>query len=422
MSRRSSSKSEVIPPNAGTYHLHFGLGRLGLGLVLGLIRTETPLIVVQRDSKHWPSRRDRLNGTNCELNNNHDFQKEVRVLWTEGAAAEVEKFIAPNLSSATPESYLLIYKNLAEITWVTKYVSTITTALHEHQDEIIKWLESLDVSGFHIYPFENTITLQSRRHTVCKVVPDRICGEDITYSRKNEPAKCEINVEHYKDVVIEDPQNVVFRTFVKDGVSTIKSGELYNYYHRRKRYLVNAVHHVVAIFGYEKLDKMMVPREDWHMQHMPIIAEAILNDGSDVSFLLNVLIGAQAMRLVLEAYKLSPENRRTIFKGRNDEQQYLSLVEYGQKSISRFRITPDRITRVLRTDEFTKFQADYKEHVGGLRYYIDHHQSQINNFSARLKPWLGDISALLEAIDGANMRRIIKELTHKKKRSAKRLK
>ncbi len=387
--------------SARRYHLHVGLGRLGLGLVLGLIRTDVPVIIIQRTSEEWDKRRPRLNGRGTlGLSNYVGLNRSVKVRWIDNNSSAIQK----ELESPGSHSYLLIYSQLSDLDWITGYCSSMTTSIGE-QEEIEDWLSRSSVSGgMTIYPFENKITLtgSKSKNTVRRVMPDRICPDYPEFMESGNSMR--VRVEQYAQVVFNAPASECKELFSMDGpvnVISTESERLFDYYYHRKRRLVNGLHFDVATFGYQRLLDLGVRTSDWKTQYLTILIESILNDRSQKQHFINVLIGAQAMTLVFEADALPALDKPKVFLGGSKEQLYMRLCEYGMSSLERFRNVTDRIDRVLRLDKTEKLVENYREHVSELRKFIDNYRKGVDEFPARLKPWAAEICQVVEVLTDA---------------------
>ena len=381
------------------YHLHVGLGRLGLGLVLGLIRADIPIIITARTSKDWESRRPQLDGRRTlGLSNNCGLNRSVKVLWVDDNSSPIQK----ELESEGVCSYLLIYSQLSDLDWVTQHCSSMTTSIG-NQEEIEEWLERSNVYGdLTIYPFENKITMTSSKNRIRRVVADRICPDYPVF--KDSLCSLSVQVEKYAQVVLNAPAEECKRLFLLEGsvnVIIAESDDLYSYYYHRKRRLVNGLHFDVATFGYQRLLELGVDKADWETQYLTILIESILNDRSQIQHFIKVLIGAQAMTLVCEADVLLPNDKSGVFLGRSAEQLYMELCEFGESSLDRFRNVTDRLDRVLRLDKPEKLVENYREHLSELRDFIDTYRKDVDEFPARLKPWAAEICRVVEVLTHA---------------------
>jgi len=141
-----------------------------------------------------------------------------------------------------------------------------------------------------------------------------------------------------------------------------------------------------------------VPFSDWHVQSLPILIEYVLSDAGRGQHPVDVLIGGQAMRLVMKALQLNELERDQVFLGRSKEQLYLSLLEDGTRNLARFKEVADPLERVLKLDDFDKFTKKNAIFVSGLLQFNRENEEEVDRFPARLKPWRADVNHVLEGL------------------------
>ncbi len=390
------------------FHLHVGLGRLGMGLVLELIRPDVPLIILQRgngSSKKWLEQlKARLSVTLknsiCKDKRLVPYrlcrQTTVRVLDGNSRAIREE------IHQSSGESFLLIYEHLTDINWVTNYCATMSASIKEEGwNEFEPWLEhSAEAGGMKIFPFENGVVVNSPRNQVIPVTPDRICAKDITFNERL--STLDIEVENFAHIVINAPEHEWQQLFSirREEVTAAESAVLFEYYSHRKRFLVNGLHYYLATFGYGRLLEIGVPDADWRAQYLPIVIEYVLSDAGKAQHAVDVLIGAQAMRLMVELESRCPTDTELeqVFSGRSTEQVYLSLCDYGVSSIARFKKITDPLDRILKLDNYAKFTEKTEAFVNDLLRFQATYEGGIDQFPARLKPWRADLGNVLSEL------------------------
>jgi hypothetical protein len=390
----------LVAPNQMLRHLHFGLGALSVGLVLGLIRRDAPLVIAQRKTGSWRSKDKELRKL-CEvgtvsLRNYVEFDRVVNVYDAAQLTSDVKRKIA---SGTTTSSSLLFYSQLSELDWLMNKVGSVSTAVGSGQQEVSRWLDTFNGPPLAVFPFENTISFTSCKHRVLNVIPDRICpgvtvnSQEIS-TRAEESAEVVVNASD-----VEWSQ--AFRSNANVRVIVVEEKELYNYYWLRKRRLVNGLHYDLTTFGYRQLAKREIPVKHWKTQYLPIVIDSLLAEESEIHNYVKTLVGAQAMRLAIEAGGLPNSLKHRVFGDKNSEQLFLSLCEYGDKSINRFRNATDLLTRVLDLENIESMDKKFREHVKQLNLFVSNHGEDIESFPARLRPWRADIDYVITMLTEA---------------------
>jgi hypothetical protein len=271
----------------------------------------------------------------------------------------------------------------------------------EGWDEFEPWLEtSAEAGEMRVFPFENGVVVNSPRNNVIPVTPDRICAKDIKFDART--GTIDLEVEDFAHIVIKSPEHEWQQVFSirKEEVTTADSASLFEYYSHRKRYLVNGLHYYLATFGYGRLLDIKVPVEDWRAQYLPIVIEYVLSDAGKAQHAVDVLIGAQAMRLIMELESRYPSQAELeqVFSGRSTEQVYLSLCDYGLSNLARFKKVTDPLDRILKLDNYARFTEKTETFVNDLHRFEATYGGGIDEFSARLKPWRADLGNVLSEL------------------------
>lgn len=282
------------------YHLHVGLGRLGVGLVLEYVRPDKPIIILQRKNspdKQWI--RDLQSGQTVTLRNGNSLDRRVKIAIVEENSVAIEKQIAGG------ESYLILYDRVDHLDWIAKYCDSMTTSIGDKGwSELGPWIKQCaEEAKLLVFPFENDVEPSVSKKFTRMVTPDRICAKDVQYHN----GVISIEVEKFAEIFINAPKGECSPLFSMERgeIEAVESSALYAYFHLRKRVLVNGLHYYLATFAYGGLLAKRVDPKDWHAQYLPILIEYVLSDAGRGQHPIDVLIGAQAMRLVLEASRLN---------------------------------------------------------------------------------------------------------------------
>ncbi|WP_036307390.1 hypothetical protein, partial [Methyloglobulus morosus] len=280
-------------------HLHIGLGKLALGLVLGLLRPELRLVIAQRYSENWQFMR---NIDQVELLNEADnvgYKHIAKVKRINKKNPITVRQILALLKDGSP--VLILYDEidgLNVLNDILDKVCSITTSVGKKgEGDIVTWLKGIRPSPECIvYPFENTediykiITEHNEESThpitIRRTIPDRICPDHKIHT-SGKKAAVKIKPEEYAHIVIQSSLKECNKIFIgceenfKEGdtgkILVTQSSEVYQYFHDKKRRLVNSIHYFLALLSYDSLLKKDIPVMDWENQYMPYLLSVVLN-------------------------------------------------------------------------------------------------------------------------------------------------
>ncbi|ESS73493.1 hypothetical protein MGMO_18c00010 [Methyloglobulus morosus KoM1] len=130
---------------------------------------------------------------------------------------------------------------------------------------------------------------------------------------------------------------------------------------------------------------------DWENQYMPYLLSVVLNQHSIERQVINTLISAQAMRCVVDTSSIEEEAQNWIFNGCDKTQVYFKLIAYGNYALERFKLSTDRVNRVLKFNDILKNKDKLKEHIDEMGVFFISCSDPIETFPSHQRPWKQDI-------------------------------
>lgn len=396
------------------FHLHIGLGRIGLGLVLGLLNPNLKVVIAQRCSEEWKniSNKDK-SVVKLKLSNNVGYNKYVNVKYIDNDKHKINIDKIINGLNTCP--LLIIYDDKDKfkvLDTLIPHIFSISTSLKkvEAQMDFVTWLNNNShlTSHLKVFQFENVIipellNINSENNTSIKLIrtiPDRVCP----YINRKNNTNIHIDVDEYYHVVIDAPFEeceYIISNIDMDKILFAKSSEVYDFYHNRKRRLVNSIHYFLALLSYNSLRHRNIPKKNWSTQYMPYLLSSILNPHSWERKLINTLIMAQAIRCVLDTrdFTNNPNIIEQIFNGCNETQLFSKLIEYSTDFLDRLNNQTDLVNRVLDFEETSILNMKHDEHINELSKFISYNEKPIDEFSSHYRPWRQDIRKALTEIE-----------------------
>lgn len=384
---------------ADNIHLHIGLGRIGLGLVLGLLCENLHLVIAQRCSKNWEKYK-KLDY--IELSNNKGYKQKAKVVY-------IKNKFELDFDFNKNKTFIILYEpdiGLDALNNIIPSIKYITTSIKDEnaQKLVAEWIKKEGFcSNVILFPFENIIHDElldlNSRIKVVKTMPDRVCT-DIKFNKNS----LYIDVEEYFNLIINTDIEECTSVFKENENIIFANSECeYKFLYNKKRRLVNSIHFFLALLSYDSLRKRNIPEIAWRYQYMPYLLSSFINKSSHEKQLINMLINAQAIRCVLEAKEINDQKAiERIFNGCNETQLFLKLIEYSNNFLYRCNQSSDLINRVLNFDALLKDRNrnKYNEHIKELRLFINAKETAIDEFPSHYKHWRHDIlDALYELIE-----------------------
>lgn len=390
-------------------HIHFGPGKLGIGLVLALLNYRLPLrlVIFGRRSKDWKVHAHEKSIVLRSKSGDDQirWQHRVKLLHDEGNAR------LEDLRIAAEKDDVLICSDIDHWDAFRGFIeqaNTITTSLEGGQQELIGLLTKCHFRArpVPLYPFENvsefdesTETLEKCGMKVCRVIADRICSD-----REFPENSVEVKCEDYAEVIIfekdrkekSSPFDPDFRVAHPDpafkAIKFVSEERLFDYYYKRKRYLVNAVQHVLAIYSYSKLLSHDIPTREWARQHLDLLQEAINNAESASTPHIKTFIAGQIARLMIEQRQECYEELDTA---EDDERTFYKLRAFCDRVLLRTKGHADYLGRILDFKRTDKTERRFVEHFLHFSDFNEEHSHEIDSLPIREKVQSEDVRATL---------------------------
>lgn len=386
-------KDEPLLAAQKKIHVHFGAGKMGLGLVVPLMCENNQIIIIQRPSPKWDNTKYQdyltinLNGTETFKFNFYHEQSG--------------KNLDDILDLISTGNNVFICSGKMEILGpIIENAYSISTALDTGLDYIVNVLEGLKFpQKVNLYPFENDHTAVERLREklskknnsidVINLIPDRICPER-KIDRKNIMVKC----ESYANVVVRGANKDVYDLFSNNpNVIVADSNEEYDFYYKKKFWLLNSIHMIMAIYGYEYLHRKAIPYENWKIIPLTIVFDADPDCKRDI----DIFIKIQSLRLVME----TPSNLlEKIYRDQSSDKIFDNLIQYGNEVQFRIEKTVDEINRVLDINvtepkKLGKLQTKLRDRIDAMIKFIKEKEIAIKELNITGKP---DINEMLKVM------------------------
>lgn len=347
---------------ANSWHVHFGAGRLGLGLAVPVFSDVGRVVVCQRESPRWGQYEHGAEISVHVLNETFRFRVvRKRVDGTEWVA----------LQKKDGGDILVVSNEIDVHCQFCRPATSMSTALGTSGlDWFVSIVRNLDLAGpvqkVNIYPMENDaervkevqaiVEAEQRRIAVVPVVVDRICSK-LRFGKR----RVDVTVEPYASVTVRGLNPEVL-SLLDDHrlVSITEKDWVQEFYRRRKRLLVNGIHMMTAVLGYRRLRKYGVKRSEWRREAPGMILQLERKT-------LVVLGRMQIVRLMTET---GGERVRDILH-KNIIQSYDELDRYAKEVRERVRRTPDELGRLFNPKDRVKATLRYREMIGRARQFLN---------------------------------------------------
>lgn len=348
-------------------HVHFGAGKLGLGLVVpALEQSETRYVILQRPSQDWaPLERAAggEDGTSVALLVNGEEVvggglKLITQADLDGAAAEGRSLRDLLADSKEGQGHLLLTSDAeaqaALVGGATSFSCALGTALCQVLGPLLGRLSRAPrVARPTLYACENDLesveTLAGQLKMRVNVVPcmvDRICSSRSVFA---DPGAAAIHVEaeeHTGSIVLLEQSVQSHDELPLDGetVQVPDSEEVADYLFVQKKRLVNSMHTVLAFSTLVEHDRRTAPLFRWDeaLPHLPLInyaaADAKLQDA--------IWAWAVAQILVLMKEK-GVDVMTAAHSAETDDELVEQMLSVARQTLERFSSVEDTTTRVL---------------------------------------------------------------------------
>ena len=348
----------VIPKSRTNYHIHFGAGKLGIGLVIPKF-DKRKIIIIQRLSKDWLTLKSYKT---VKLSINDVAFREISLIHE--FTSNFHTLLSNKLNNG--ESFIICTNKQIIIKELLKNSSSISTALGQKGFQELKpLLEEFKTQKhtINLYPFENDYSginsFRNKKINIINITADKICNERVI--NKN---VLSVKAEDYEEIIIHNRRKLRNELMGRNIIYLENECE-YNFYHKRKLYLVNGIHIIAALFGYEYLIRRKVPPEQWKSLTLTIIM--------GMEYIRKILIlftSIQALRLISET---DIQTLKNLFPAQNINNIYKELIDFGQSTIEkRFNFSLDPLDRILRIDQdnFDNLKNKINERVYKITEFV----------------------------------------------------
>lgn len=376
-------------------HVHFGLGRLTVGLILEVLRGPRRIAVIQRPGPKWAP----LRGVSkIRIRNTQGFKRDAKIVYDDGG-------IDPHHVTREwlgGEGLLILFTpQIAKYRSLLENADTMSTALNKGQADRAAELRELRLErNIWLFPFENETRLSAldgSNISVGELIADRICGEEPKLQLVEGTAEVVGACERWKEIVVLAENGDVWQGVFgddQDWLIIARKRDEYNLYHHRKWWLVNSVHAMLAIYGYEELHAIGIPprgrkesREGWDSQLIPVVLRSLLPQESQLEPFIRTFIDAQIVRLV----PLTPREVRERHKWMTDEDVFYGLRAYARGVVTRFRENIDYMGRIVNLENLEDVVRRHEQHFFGLLEWAACAGEGIARLKCREKPAWWDV-------------------------------
>lgn len=378
-------------------HVHFGAGKLGLGMIPNIFHGRSSLCILQRYSNKWE------NILKSDLQNSGMLNVRLQVCglkldFLAGRDPISETSIKKLLAFWLHGRHILIISNDTSI--LARFASeanSYSTALKDG----LSWAEDILLKISHrksqnIYCFENlhediekfAHNLQNEKYLqVVPVVADRICRNVKINNNKKSEAGITIDVEceQHCYAYVENKNGNVSH-FFRDCplVKVAKDRKHFLFYYQRKFYLMNGIHAVMAFNHYAALARRNVSIEDWKRQ---ILIDA---NGECV----DVITYVQICRVIAQ----NQSAIRDIYPGKSIPEIFNMLFAYSKEIIKRIEHAPDEIGRILPANAIS-FDDKFRQRCEEIVKFVENNWPQVELWNIPDLPTQTDILCRLSEFE-----------------------
>lgn len=393
----------IIKTQKDNYHFHFGAGRLSIGLVLPSFKTVNRddrkfIYVLQKKRENW-RKRIRANNDRIKLVNSHDYDLEFELYSKCPKLTENDTFV--------------LYDHLEELEDLIKHASSISYSLNnKHMEkELIKFLINKKYKSecVFVFPFENNpidiendpeIIDQVKNHEELKFIgvkADRICLKRSFEANNTIKVDCEKYAEIVIDSFDDDVKSLFDPIYRSHHIRFASSKAEFNFLADRKKLLLNELHFILAIYGYD----FLVSREiiHWENQYVTILQAALDND-SEYRIPIETFIKLQIIRLFLST-EYTMDTIKDLYNSSGDDYEilYQNLLKYAEEVKNRFeKSKEDLVSRVFNTLDVPTIKRKYKSIIKEIETFIVDRQDEIEKFPLVSGSTYGEFTYFLEDI------------------------
>lgn len=357
---KSSGYNNQLKPKKETIvdkkriHIHFGAGALGIGLVLPkFTRSDGSLVIIQREGVDYES---------LSTNSIIDFSINDNVFTT--AKVLRGSFDSSKIELGT--NYLVITSDTETISSYLEYATSISTSVGESLHLIHKHFTNIKFGNKNLYAFENNSSnvdslskfMDEHNTKICvvRVIADRICTNKSVSSNG-----FDVTAGDYEKTYIENVNDNVNRDIVVTEELKIVSEINYRYYYKRKFYILNGLHMILALLAYnycqEEGVSLKAASEEIPFRMLLAAMETQLN----IAQMFQSLARLQGARIIKT---LSIEEEYDdVFPNTNKADALKQLETYSNQIWDRFADSKDILGRILNVDDIPAFSDKYSQRL-----------------------------------------------------------
>lgn len=377
--RKNSFKQFSLPGLPQHCHVHFGAGKLGLGLVVPKFIQKCRVIIIQRPSPDW-ARLKNCSTVQVAINDRQYIQLDIihDLSISKGIAIILEKWKSNRHLLICSDNYELLRINLEQ-------ASSISTALGQNLKDIVGILKSCHINkDINLYPFENDKAAVDSLRDVLKryqprihiipVIADKICSERII----NKDCINVIAEDFEETYVLGANKNVTEVLNEIRGLCITRGIDEQDFYYKRKFYIVNGIHMILAIYGYSYLIDKKIPKNSWKHYHL-----TVLMDAQDIINKMKLFIKMQSLRLLIET---NHNLLKKIYITEEYNSIYENLLKYGDLTLDRFQQSIHRIISILDIEKIISLETKYKVRIEQLIESVTYNKKKIYSLGIKKPP------------------------------------
>ena len=365
------------------FHVHYGAGKLGIGLVLPLIKPDATssnqLIVIQKDREEseW-SKKIKLKSGLITLSNSDKWELEFKL----------HKLANDSLLSFDEGDHFVLFEYLIQIKNVLQIATSISYSLNNTfiEEEFLTFLSTLEFDRpLLLFPFENkpygsanekdkakfeTIKSGFTNLKYVRLKADRICPNRLFNLNNKVVVSCEGHIEVVLNVSTELTNSLFPIAKEQNGqIIFADDDQRFSFLSKRKEYLVNELHFILVVYGYDFLISKEIVH--WENQFVTIIQSALTSDPT-YKIPIDTFIRLQIIRL------LYPKDKEYDSSVLNSEYKlddvaliYECLLSYAKATTNRFNASKeDPISRVFNTNDAKAIGKKYDSIINKIEKFV----------------------------------------------------
>jgi hypothetical protein len=384
-------------------HVHFGAGKIGLGLTVPTLSRRANICIIQRPSERW---RPLLNVDEGKLVDvSLSIGKEVvkLILLRDSSDDEVNRNAIQQWRSGS--HLLVLSENNSLLRAILQEATSFSTALKNGLDFATRTLGLVAPRNKkNIYCFENErgdidsfradVSRLSSKYAVHQVVADRICSE---VSFRLDPPRIDVNCQQEGHVYLLGDVAKTKTLFGGSLAVTFATDEEdLRYFYERKFYLMNVVHAAMAFNAYASLAHKNIPPLRWKDQFLA-------TDPHDN--LIRSVIAIQICRVILQ--NRDALNRR--YPGVKERELFIEISRFADNAADRIFDSADLIQRVLSPDA-ASLSKKFRSRVKDMSDFVERDWEEVEKWNIPDVPTHDEIAKTLRKLNADVIEVVMKAL------------